>query len=256
MLECYFDDDRHWPRVPDRRVVGCTAFVLPVEERMFCERRWRQQLLSHALPAFELEHWSELIKVRRWEMPQRSRILGDFLQVVQDHSVVTIYAVMDTLVWRSLDQRQRRVFKSAEAFCFLRVLRLLVDRLEAASETGPLQLLLAACEDSLVAGAEALAFGYAMDTRASARLMDVRFCDPRHCTYLQAVDFMSRRLRGQLAERRADAGGKPAWLKMLGPVNVTDETIGEYWDQEHCERYIASVDWDVPDQRRIGRRRS
>ena len=76
------------------------------------------------------------------------------------------------------------------------------------------------------------------------------------CKWLQAFDFMSRRLRGQLAERRADAGRKPAWLKMLGPVNVTDETIGEYWDQAHCERYIASVDWDVPDQRRIARRRS
>ena len=254
MLECYVDDGRHWPRDSQRRIVGCTAFVLDADERRFCERRWRQKLFRHELPNLQVDQWAELVKARRWDLAERSRVLADFEQVVTDHRFVGFYAAMDVSVWMGLDQKRRRVFKSPEIFCFLRVLRLVVDRLEAVSETTPVQLVLAPGADRIVTSAEAIAFTYVMDSRSADRLGDVRFCDPRRSSYFQAVSLMSGRLRAQLGARREGAGRQAAWLKALSATSASVETIGEYWDEAHCERYLASVDWDVPHQRGIRHR--
>ncbi len=256
MLECHIDDGRLWSRHAPRRIVGCTAFILHSDERRFCERRWRQELLRHELPELRLDEWSELVKRRHWDAGARARVLADFAQVAEGHSVVGLYAAMDTSVWKSMDQRRRRLFRSPEAFCFLRVLRLVADRLEAACETIPVQLVMPARTEHLVAGAEALSFAFSMDSRASDLLGDVRFCDPRRCTYLQPLEMMLGRLQWQLAERSGDAGRRPVWSKALSAAASGAEMIGEYWDDAHCERYLASVDWDVPDQRTKRRRRT
>ena len=256
VLECYVDVGRHWPRGLQRRVVGCSALILDASERRSCERKWSQQLLRHELPALSLDSWPELVKGRRWDMDQRGQVLSDFAKIVEQHSVVGFYAAMETSVWRGLDQRKRRVFRSAEAFCFLRLLRLIVDRLEATSQTAPVQLVLATGAEGLVAGADLLAMAYGMDSRASDRLGDVRFCDPRKSTFSQIVELMTGRLRSELSERSGAAAREPGWLKSVGDIGAGAGMIGEFWDAAHCARYLASVDWDVPDQRSGGRRRS
>ncbi len=166
---------------------------------------------------------------------------------------------MDASVWAALPQKRKKQFGSATQFCVQRLMRLAVDRLEAAQRQAPLSLTFEPERDPPRSARRSVTIPQTcmIDSRAATRVASVNFSDPRQHCQLQAAILLLCMAHKEFWQHVADKAQEPSWLRALVACPAPGgETVREYWTKAHAERFLASVEWDFPDEQIArGRRR-
>jgi hypothetical protein len=74
-------------------------------------------------------------------MTKRREVVLDFVKVIKQCRLIGFGVGVDAHVWANLGKDRLEAFGNAKEFCFQRIVRRVVDRLEEAHEQEPLQLI-------------------------------------------------------------------------------------------------------------------
>ena len=140
MYEFYIDD-RASRNDSSPHLECCAAYLFHEEDGARFNRSWRNLLIKHGLPRLNLEEWREVTRRNGWSGAKRQAVVADFIQATERSHVFGLTVAVDAHMWAALKQSRRRPFGSAADFCFQRLLRLMLDHLEAANETQPIAII-------------------------------------------------------------------------------------------------------------------
>ena len=80
-------------------------------------------------------------------------------------------------------------------------------------------------------------------------VVSTQFTDPTRCHALQAAQLLTCMVVKDLTERSAGRLNAPAWLKTQSGLPIpSGETVCEFWDKAHTDRFLAAVEWDASEQ--------
>jgi hypothetical protein len=243
VFECYLDDRGDTSRASDR-VACCAGYLTHEDGRDEFSRRWRHLLLKHDLPYFHFRNWIEIVDSRGWDRIKRNNILMDFTRTIEGHDMLGFIVAVDTRVWNSLDLKRRRIFGTAGEFCFQRLMRLVLDRLEAAEFSDTIAIVFDQDLDELSRRANAVKRLSLEDSRASFRVQSMQFSNAKKICHLQATNLLWWSMYKELSERSGDALRLPLWLNALSELPVDhNHGVFEFWDKAYTDRYLTSIEW-------------
>ena len=246
MFECYLDISNGSGK-PSAQFACCTGYLAHEAVRGWFNQHWCHLLLKHDLPGISLESWSDVVRRRGWDVTTSREVLADFTRAIETHDLIGFVVVMDAAGWNALAANERRVFGSASNFCFLRVVRLVLDRLEAANRTAPITIVFDQTLDRLAHRSTAVHTLFEMDSRAIDRVDSIRFSNPARHFQLQATKLLTSMTRRRLAELPGASLRLPAWLRKLDELPAAEETgVWEHWDKAFTRRHAGSIEWDMP----------
>ena len=248
VFECFYD---HFEEGAERRRwVSCAILLAPAGGSGIVQARWQFLLLKHGLRALKLEEWPQMAKQKKWGAETQTQLLTEFVDTIKHSSQFGICVSIAPEVWQQFLPDRKRQFGSPHEFCFLRSLRLALDRLETSAmhEAGsfifPRDLI------SFDSTAHLLMRWFNTDSRASEYAKTIEFVDIDRSAQLQASSLMARMgMRDFKArnQKRLDLSQAQMVLPPLPSFGVS-----EFWDQQYADRHGGGVEWDLP---MLGKRR-
>lgn len=242
----FYVDDCASPNDALHRIVCCAAYLLHEDERAPFNRRWRNLLMQHELTRLNLREWKAATKGPAWDLSKRRAVLADFIRLAEGPQALAFVVAVDAQVWASLKPKRRRMFGSAADFCFQRVLRVVLDRMEAVNNPEPIAIVLDQDLASFAERSQVVRSALRLDSRASRRVGSIQFSDPGLSYQLQAAHVLGCMTRKTLAERSGGEIPLPGWLKALTELPTADHPC-EFWDAPYMDKHFVSVEWTVPD---------
>jgi hypothetical protein len=251
VFECYLDDCGDAGRASER-VVCCAGYLTHKGGRDEFNRRWRHLLLKHDLPYLRIRNWIETVESMGLDRAKRREILADFTGAIDAHDLLGFVVAVDTRVWSSIGPKRRKQFGSAGDFCFQRLMRLVLDRLEAAEYADTLAIVFDQDIGSLSRRTTAVKRLSKDDTRASYRVQTIEFSSARIASQLQAVNLLWWSAYKELNERSRDPLRSSTCLNAFSELSVTcSRLVHEFWDQAYTDRYLTSIEWHVTSEQKM-----
>ena len=258
VLACYFDIGGNGKEAPHR--VACSSVYIGHEDdRRIFNRHWQHLLLKYELASFRLESFKQVARKRRWDAAKQHVILLDFANAAEGRDLLGLVVAVDTGAWHGIEARRRRRLGTSQEFCFHRLARLVIDRLEALKLSEPISLVFDRELGLMSRKSRIVQQMFRNDSRAETCVASTRFTDPTRCHELQAAQLLTFMAVKDLTEQSAGRLHAPAWLKtQTGLPGPSSESICEFWDKAFMDRYLAAVEWDAPlaDDRPVRRRRA
>jgi hypothetical protein len=235
-------------------LVVAGAWLVHEEDCKRFDRHWRHLLIRYGLPIRDPDAWSEIAK--RQNDPASAGAVHRFATAAASGDRLGFVVAIRQETWGRFPQGMRRAIGSAETFCFLRLLRRVIDRLEEADDTSAISIMLRRDVDIPERRASAVASLFEMDSRAADRIALIGLVDPRRDCQFAATDLLVKTaLATILAATTARADGRllarTGMARLLPPL--PDNAALENWDDACAERRLHSLEWDLPS--RSSRRR-
>jgi hypothetical protein len=197
--------------------------------------------LKHELPALQLATWGKIASARNWDEAKRRAIISEFAVTIEDDALIGFAVAIDQAAWLSIGPKHRRPFGTIEAFCFLRLMRLVFDRIEAADCPDTISVDFAIEPHAFERRSKAVQRLLKADSRASNRVESIQFVDADRRGRLQAVRLLtSMIMRSQIAREQQSLG----WLNRLTelPEPQAGHTF-EYWDKSFTGKNFSRLEW-------------
>ena len=254
VFECYFDIGGEEKRAPGR--VACTSAYLALADGCGAfSRRWKHLLVKHELSRLELDDWSEVSAAHGWNDDRQNEVLSEFVDATLRFDLLGLFVAIDAATWRRLAASARGAIDSELDFCLQRLARMVLDRIEVASQGACVGLVINRDIGKLDQNSSTIMRVFKADSRAAERITTVRFTDSRRSSHLQATQLLKliglSDLAGRVSPRtNGDGLGIGGVLPRL-PAG----TVCEFWNKAHADRHIANLEWLLPEQTTPVRRR-
>ena len=174
MFRCYVGE--HGGRVvAPGAMVTCAAYLVHSSQCERLDRHWRNLLMKHDLPVNNPGGWRGIARSSSLSEEDKGAALREFA-IAAAGATGFVVAIREA-TWARVFRSRRRLFGSAEAFCYLRLLRVVLDRLESVQETSPIAVLFRRDVGSMDRTAKSAAKLFKMDTRASERVESMAFVE-------------------------------------------------------------------------------
>ena len=226
-------------------MVTCAAHLVHSSQCERLDRHWRNLLMKHDLPVTNHGGWLGIARSKSLSEEDKGATLREFAIAAGD--AMGFVVAIHEATWARVFRSRRRLFGSAEAFCYLRLLRVVLDRLESVQEASPIAVLFRRDVGSMDRAAKSAAKLFEMDTRACERVESMAFVDSRRDCHFAMTDLLIHlalpRLTGVPA---GTAKHPPAALRtasLLPPL--PDQVVIELWDEDFARRHIESLDWSM-----------
>jgi hypothetical protein len=243
VIECFFDDSGSETGSPFACVAGYLAHSTYWYE---FNERWRHLLLRHGLPYLHMKEFIGMAQERNWDGPKRQAVILEFIQVIRDTKLIGLGAAVDTACWRALPRERRKAFGDSQEFCFQRVVRRIIDRMDLAQEREDIALVFD--RDLAYAKPRITLFEHILkgDRRASAQIASISFSDARRYLPLQAADLLAWETRVELMQRAKKEPSKNRFSELIAALPHGElDYEGEYWDQEMVNTHFPAVEDEV-----------
>ena len=176
MLECYLQVGGGWS--PGGMV--CATALLWEEDVSAFSRRWRRLLLKHELSYVRLEELKKVATHKGWDAHKQRAVLEEFAQVTQanlEDDMMALVVAVDSKAWSSLERRQKRTFRSEHDFCFQRLVRLVLDRIEATGLWDSVSIVLDLDVSRFGRYSDTIQSVFKADSRAENLVTSIKFAD-------------------------------------------------------------------------------
>jgi hypothetical protein len=239
-----FFDDSGGERDPQSRF-SCLAGYLAHETYWTrFQDYWRHLLLRHGLPYLHMREYVKIANDRGWGTVHRNSVVLEFVQVVKECRLIGFGVGVDAQAWRKLSRDRRAAFGDAQQFCFTRIMRRVVDRLELAQEPEPIQVFFD--RDMEYARPRLRFFDHILkfDRRAAERVAALSFADSQWYSPLQAADMLAWETRKHLIARADKTPSSQRFGELLTALPWVDleYAAGEYWDQDEIDREFPKIE--------------
>jgi hypothetical protein len=236
-----FVDEYRSRRAGPSAVTAAAAWLVPSEEIAALDRRWRLHLLEHDLPAGEPSAWRRLAGAHKSvrKAARSSVALAELTRAAAGMSGLGFVVTIADGTWNELPSSVRRSFRSPDRLCFLRVMRIVVDRLEGCGQASPFELRMRRDDVGLRDRAEAVEQLLGADTRARDLISLLAFVSPRAAGHFDAIDMVVQtglsRLQAHIekGEERAAAD----------PLPFPPSFLLEHWDATFVSQSLESLEW-------------
>ncbi len=213
------------------------------EERAAFDRHWRHQLLRLELPVTDPGSWSELLKRKGRQSASGLQQLAS--TATGGDRLGFVVALRDS-TWKRCPDHVRDAYRNPADFCLLRMIRVILDRLEFADEKTLLAILLTRDLGIQSDSTAATTILFELDSRAAERIALVAFVDARRDAQFAATELLLQMSLRPIATTAASAPRRPR-----NPVELPrlpSNVWLEIWDDAYAERHLASLEWEVPDR--------
>lgn len=256
MIECFFDDSGKESDANHRFV--CIAGYLAHDQFWYgFTQRWRHLLLKHGIPAVHMREWEGVRKAHHWSLDYGHRILGEFIALIREFSLIGFGMAVDAEVWRKLSPERRKSFGDAQEFCFQRIIRRVVDRMEKAGEREPLAIVFDQDFQFARPRLRLMEHIHKRDRRLAEQLSAISFADSRRYYQLQAADILAWETRRHLVNRSGAQAETEGWKELFAALPDGElDYEGEFWDAEMVETEFAKVEADWKKMQEIAKLRA
>lgn len=235
MIYAYFDDSGKEDDPSNRHI--CMAGYMGFDEAWDdFEADWRQLLLKHGISWI---HMKEIIPLQGeyknlgWDTAKRDAVLFDFIEIIKDSPFVGFGVGVDTEAWALVPEEEKKKAGNAHDFCFQRIMRGVIDRLEKAAPNDLLQVVFD--RDQSVANRRFHLFSriHESDPRATVYLQSIAFANPKLMLALQAADLLAWETRKELIQKTGGFEPTVRFKEMFSLLPGQPlEYVGEWWDKE------------------------
>ena len=245
MIEAYFDDSGK-ETDPTARFPVVAGYFAHVTWWYDFFPRWRHLLLQHGLPYLHMKEWLGMAAERQWNTVKRNTVLLQFVDLIRNSRLVGFGCAVDAEAWLRLSQQRRKTFGNAQEFCFQRIIRRIADRLDLVHEHEFVSLVFD--QDLEYAPPRLKLYSHIKNgnPRVAARFTAISFADMRHFEPLQAADLLAWQTRRQLINKANKQPPTAAFRELLTEMPLIDlDYEGEFWSQEHIDKYFPAVEEEV-----------
>jgi hypothetical protein len=135
VIRSYFDDSGK-EGDSSNRIVCIAGYLAAGETRwnVFGEE-WRHQLMSHHLSWL---HMTDLMADQgeyaflKDDWPKKKALIDQFIEAIKVSQLIGFGAAVDIEAWRKVPPEVTRIQGDAQQFCFLRIMRMIVERMKVA----------------------------------------------------------------------------------------------------------------------------
>ena len=248
MLAGYFDlggDEKDAPH----RVACSSVYIGHQDDRRIFDRHWDHLLLKHELVDFQLDNFKQVARQKQWAAAKQQAVLLEFSSAAESHDLLGLVVAVDTGAWHNIAARRKRPLGTSQEFCFYRLARLVIDRLEALKLSEPIAMVFDREPGVISRNSRIVQHVFKIDSRAEHYVVSTQFTDPTRCHALQAAQLLTCMVVKDLTERSAGRLNAPAWLKTQSGLPIpSGETVCEFWDKAHTDRFLAAVECDASEQ--------
>lgn len=219
-------------------MTAAAACLVPSEEVARFDRLWRLRLLKHELSAADPGSWRKPTARSALSGQAAVRDLTDAVSAIDGLGFVVAIGAKS---WSELPQPTRRGFGSARTLCFLRLIRIVFDKLEGSADSNRISLRLRLDMDAIGETMTAAERMMAVDSRARERLSCLAFVDPRSDSHFAAVDLVLHS-GFQHSARTREQGRSTPEAGSSQPMFPSNFTL-ELWDGDFIARHLESLEW-------------
>lgn len=245
VIECFFDDSGkegdHTSPYP------CLAGYIAHESYWWdFVRDWKHLLLRHGIEAVHMKEIAGIAQKKGWTGIQRNDILSEFVQVIKKNRLIGFGVGVDAACWRKLEPKRRKAFGNAQEFCFQRIVRCVVDRMDEAKEQESVALIFD--RDMEFSRPRLGLFEHLLkgDRRVGARIASIAFADSKRFVQLQAADLLAWETRKELINRAGKSESTPRYNDLMQSLPYIDpDYTGEFWDEGYTHKAFAAVEAEI-----------
>jgi hypothetical protein len=234
VIYAYFDDSGK-EADPSNRHICMAGYMGSGEDWDDFEQDWRSLLLKHGIGWIhmkELIHFKGEYKELGWDAAKRDAVLFDFIEVIKDSPFVGFGVGVDIEAWALVPEEEKKKSGNAHDFCFQRIMRGVIDRLEVAAPNDLLQVVFD--RDQSVANRRFYMFSriHQSDPRATVYLQAITFANPKLMLGLQAADLLAWETRKEVSQKSGGFSSTERFKELCTPLPGHLEYIGEWWDKQ------------------------
>jgi hypothetical protein len=242
VLHAFFDDSGKESQADHRFV--CLAGYLGHDQHWWgFAQHWRHLLMRHGVREVHMKEWEATRRKNHWAKPYSNRILGEFIEAIKGAQLIGFGVAVDADAWRKLPQEHRRRFGDAQEFCFSRIMRCVIDRIDIAGEREPLEIVFDQDFEYSSRRLNILKHLYKQDPRLAARISSIAFSDSRAHSQLQAADILAWETRRHLVNRVGNTPQTDEWHDLFEPLmgHEMEYAAGEYWDANEISEKLDGM---------------
>jgi hypothetical protein len=235
MLRCFFDDSGK-ESDPTNRIV-CIAGYLAIDGlwNMFTEG-WSHQLLKNSMSWL---HLTDFMADKSQDWPTKRAILDGFINVIKASQLIGFGVAVDADAWREVPEGITRTEGNAQQFCFLRIMRMVIERLKAARENDFVTVYFD-CDKNFTPSRFQKFLGLRDHAEDAKRYLKA-FCigEPKTFLPLQAADLLAWETRKDLMRRLGGYDSRPEFKFLFESLlNWVPDYQSEMWDRAEIEDKI------------------
>ena len=242
VIRCFFDDSGK-EGDPDNRIVCIAGYLAAGETRwnVFGEE-WGHQLLAHGLTWL---HMTDLMADQgeyaflKDNWPKKKALLDQFIGAIKISGLIGFGVAVDADAWRKVPKEITRVEGDAQQFCFLRIMRLIVERMKLARPNDYVAVHFD-CDKAFSPSRFQRFIGVRdRDPEARRYLQTFTIAEPKLYFPLQAADLLAWESRKELMRRLGGFESRPEFNEMFEVMSgYFPDYTGEFWDEETIEKEI------------------
>jgi len=245
VITCFFDDSGQEGQADHRHVV-LAGYIGDQESWWLFQQRWQHHLMLHGIPEIHMKTWISTASEKGWNTVKRNSVLQDFIEVINGCRLIGLGVAVDADVWRNLPEARRKKFGNAQEFCFQRIVRRTIDRLEQVESRDDIAITFD--QDFTLSGRRLNLFQriYKGDPRVRSRVAQVSFANSRAYRQLQAADVLAWHTRRQLYAQEKHEPELASWKALFTEMPfVSLDYEGEFWDAAMMEAEFSNVEADL-----------
>jgi hypothetical protein len=182
-------------------------------------------------------------KSKEWDAVKRDQVVGDFISEINRANLVGIGIAVEVSAWRAVKNLNPDIpFGTVQDFCFGRILRRIVDRLDAAQLDSKVALVFD--RDPEFSSNRINLFNYCLqrDSRARRLLASIMFADPNVYPGLQCADLLAWETRKDLIQKAGGFKSTKRWRELFTKMpDYKLDYMGEFYNAGEFDRFLPQV---------------
>lgn len=246
MLLGFFDDSGK-ESDPSNKIV-CAAGYIASGSAIWdgFHQLWSNVLLEHGIAELHMKDFmssqSRVQPYCDWDWPKKMSVLEDFSAAIKMNHLVGFGVAVDADAYRTLPKELTRREGTAQEFCFMRLIRMVVNRLKTSASRETVSIMFDCDEDFTPARFKRYLAIRQRRPEDRSVLSSFGVGEPRHYLPLQAADFLAWETRTHLLRQIKGLDQKPEFnhMMMALPGFFPDYT-GEFWDEDEISKKLLPM---------------
>ena len=243
VIHCFFDDsgkesDQGNPYV-------CIAGYMAIGDGYWTllSNAWGHQLFRHGLSWL---HMKDLMQDQdeyaalNWDWPTKRSVLEDFIKIIKGSQIVGFGVAVDAVAWRQFPKELTKVEGTAQEFCFMRVMRMITERLKLVRPDDWVVLYYDCDEGFTPARFQRFIGLRKRNPEVKEYFRGFSIADPKSFLPLQAADLLARKTRKDLMRKLGGHESRPEYKFFFEPTTPFDtlDYVSELWTGPELEEKI------------------
>lgn len=251
MIKCFFDDSGKESDLSNPIV--CVAGYLAVDQfwNMFTEG-WSHCLLKHKM------HWLHMKDFmldrdeyagRAWDWPTKRAILQEFINIIKAANLIGFGVALDANAWREIPKEVTDKEGTAQEFCFMRIMRMVVERMKIARPRDFVSIYFDCDKEFTPARFQRFIGVREHDPHARKYFQCFSIAEPKAFCPLQAADLLAWETRKDLMRKVGGYDSRPEYdFLFQSLLNFVPDYESELWDRAEIDEQIMKrfVSTDTP----------